>query len=135
MTSTYSLLSIMSIYMYMMRVYCKYMYQFKSIILQHRLEWCRCRHLPSSVKMMLLLSATRPPNPHRVNANSDINVTDEINNNSLASNLEPAIRTIFATFGTRNIFSILSDAGCYYMSHYLDRWKHISGVACIYLNV
>lgn len=66
-----------------------------------------CINLPSSVNNILLLSATRPPNPHRVNASSDINVTDDINNNNLASNLEPAIRTIFATFGQHNYYKFI----------------------------
>lgn len=50
--------------------------------------------LPSSVIKILL--STRPPRPQRVSANNDISVTDDINNKSLASNLEPAIRTILS---------------------------------------
>lgn len=53
-------------------------------------------YLPSS-GMRLLFSATRPPSPHRVSASNDINVTDDIKSRSLASSLEPAIRTILKT--------------------------------------
>lgn len=43
---------------------------------------------------MRILLPIRPPMPHRVSASNEINVSDDINNNSLASNFEPAIRTI-----------------------------------------
>lgn len=49
-------------------------------------------HLPSSgIKMSL---STSPPRPHLVSASRDISVTDEIRSRSLASNFEPAIRTM-----------------------------------------
>ena len=49
--------------------------------------------LPSSF-IMLLLSDISPPKPHRVSANKEINVMDDISSSSLASNFDPAIRTI-----------------------------------------
>lgn len=60
-----------------------------------------CDHLPSSVIRILL--STRLPRPQRDNANNDINVTEEISNNSLASNFEPAIRTMLSHLFVRGI--------------------------------
>lgn len=59
---------------------------------------------PSVIRILL---STRPPMPHRVSANNDINVIDDISSNSLASNFEPAIRTIVNHLNRLIIVSML----------------------------
>lgn len=62
-------------------------------------------YVPSSVIKMLL--STNPPMPHRVSANIEINVTDDIRSSKRASIFEPAILIIVSHLYKLNLLSIL----------------------------